>query len=263
MARVLDVAALLPHGALRAYVLGEGRGNDEATDDEIALMRDLAREAIEAGAVGISTTRTILHRAKDGELAAGTTAAAEELIAIGDALGRRRPPGVLGGQRHARPRRRDRPGWPRSPAGPTSRSPSRPCRPTSPPTCWRTWIDGALRGQPAGRLARPAGGRQAGVDPGRVRVELPPVRPPRRPTRRIADLPLDERLAAPARPPRCGPRSSPRTSQPTGPGGVPVRQLPQAVPARRPARLRAGPGGQRRRHRRARGPHRRSRSPTT
>src|SRR6202020_906535 len=42
--------------------------------------------AIEAGAVGISTTRTILHRAKDGELAAGTNAAAAELIGIGTAL---------------------------------------------------------------------------------------------------------------------------------------------------------------------------------
>jgi N-acyl-D-aspartate/D-glutamate deacylase len=86
MPRVLDVAALLPHGALRAYVLGEGRGNDVATDDELVMMHDLAREAVVAGAVGISTTRTILHRAKDGELAAGTTAAARELIAIGDAL---------------------------------------------------------------------------------------------------------------------------------------------------------------------------------
>ena len=86
MPRVLDVASLLPHGALRAYVLGEGRGNDEATDGEIEQMRDLAREAIEAGAVGISTTRTMLHRAKDGELAAGTNAAARELITIGDAL---------------------------------------------------------------------------------------------------------------------------------------------------------------------------------
>lgn len=86
MRRVMDVACLLPHGALRAYVLGEGRANDAATPEEIATMRDIARAAIEAGAVGISTTRTILHRAKDGELAAGTTAAADELIGIGDAL---------------------------------------------------------------------------------------------------------------------------------------------------------------------------------
>ena len=86
MPRVLDVAALLPHGALRAYVLGEGRANAPADPDEIMHMAKLAREAIDAGAIGISTTRTMLHRAKDGELAAGTTAVAEELIGIGSAL---------------------------------------------------------------------------------------------------------------------------------------------------------------------------------
>ena len=86
--RVLDVASLVPHGALRAYVLGEGRANDLANGDEIAEMAALVREAVQAGAIGASTTRTILHRAKDGELAAGTTAAADELIAIGEALGK-------------------------------------------------------------------------------------------------------------------------------------------------------------------------------
>ena len=87
-ARVLDVAALVPHGALRAYVLGEGRANDTATAEEIAEMAAIVREAVQAGAIGASTTRTILHRDKDGELAAGTNAAAEELIAIGEALGK-------------------------------------------------------------------------------------------------------------------------------------------------------------------------------
>ncbi len=87
MPRVLDVAALLPHGALRAYVLGANRPNEPATDAEVAAMAELAREAALAGAAGVSTTRTVLHRAKDGELAAGTTAAATELIAIGEALG--------------------------------------------------------------------------------------------------------------------------------------------------------------------------------
>lgn len=86
MPRVLDVAALLPHGALRAYVLGRGRPNDAATADEVAEMARLARRAVAAGAVGISTTRTMLHRAKDGELAAGTTAAPDELIALGETL---------------------------------------------------------------------------------------------------------------------------------------------------------------------------------
>ena len=86
MPRVLDVAAMVPHGALRAYVLGQGRGNDDASGDEIALMAKLAREAIEAGAVGVSTTRTVGHMAKDGQPAAGTFASAEELLAIGSAL---------------------------------------------------------------------------------------------------------------------------------------------------------------------------------
>lgn len=85
--RVLDVAALLPHGSLRAYVLGAGRPNDVATPEEIERMAALAHEAAQAGAMGVSTTRTMLHRAKDGELAAGTTAGAEELIGIGAALG--------------------------------------------------------------------------------------------------------------------------------------------------------------------------------
>ena len=82
------MASLVPHGALRAYVLGEGRANDVATREEIAEMATLVREAMQAGAIGASTTRTVLHRAKDGELAAGTTAAADELIAIGEALGK-------------------------------------------------------------------------------------------------------------------------------------------------------------------------------
>jgi N-acyl-D-amino-acid deacylase len=84
--RVLDVASLVPHGALRAYVLGEGRANDVASVEEIAEMATLVREAVRAGAIGASTTRTVMHRAKDGELAAGTTAAADELIGIGEAL---------------------------------------------------------------------------------------------------------------------------------------------------------------------------------
>jgi N-acyl-D-amino-acid deacylase len=88
MARAVDVSALVPHGAVRAYVMGDRGGqNAEATPDEIEAMAKVVREAVEAGAVGFSTTRTLLHRAKDGELAAGTTASADELIGIGRALG--------------------------------------------------------------------------------------------------------------------------------------------------------------------------------
>jgi N-acyl-D-amino-acid deacylase len=88
MPRAIDVSALVPHGAVRAYVMGDRGGrNAEATPDEIEAMSKVVREAVEAGAVGFSTTRTLLHRAKDGELAAGTTASADELIGIGRALG--------------------------------------------------------------------------------------------------------------------------------------------------------------------------------
>ena len=86
MPRVLDVAAMVAHGALRAYVMGCDRNNGDPSGDEIQLMAKLAREAVEAGAVGISTTRTLVHMAKDGQPAAGTFAKADELIAIGNAL---------------------------------------------------------------------------------------------------------------------------------------------------------------------------------
>jgi N-acyl-D-aspartate/D-glutamate deacylase len=89
MARVMDVAAQVPHGAVRAYVMGErGAANEEATEGDIAEMSRIVEEALRAGAIGFSTTRTLLHRAKDGELAAGTTASAAELTGIGEALGR-------------------------------------------------------------------------------------------------------------------------------------------------------------------------------
>ena len=86
MPRILDVAAMVPHGALRAYVLGGDRNNEAASDEDISLMAKLAAEAVDAGAVGVSTTRTLAHMAKDGSPAAGTFAAPEELIAIGMAL---------------------------------------------------------------------------------------------------------------------------------------------------------------------------------
>ena len=83
--RVLDIAAQVPHAALRAYVLGE-RAHDDATADEIAEMARLTREALEAGAVGFSTSRTMLHRSRHG-LVPGTHAPIDELMALGDAVG--------------------------------------------------------------------------------------------------------------------------------------------------------------------------------
>ena len=86
MPRVLDVAAQVPHCAIRAYVLGERAHDLEVTGEEIAEMARLTREAMRAGAVGFSTSRTILHRSRHG-LVPGTRSKPEELLAIGAALG--------------------------------------------------------------------------------------------------------------------------------------------------------------------------------
>src|SRR6476646_345981 len=75
--RVLDVAAQVPHAALRAYVLGE-RAHEDPDADDIAAMAKLTQQALEAGAVGFTTSRTILHRSKHG-LVPGTTATPDEL----------------------------------------------------------------------------------------------------------------------------------------------------------------------------------------
>jgi N-acyl-D-amino-acid deacylase len=85
--RVLDIAAQVPHAALRAYVLGERAHEDVADADELADMAKLAQAALEAGAVGFTTSRTILHRSKHG-LVPGTSALPDELLAIGEAIGR-------------------------------------------------------------------------------------------------------------------------------------------------------------------------------
>ena len=85
--RVLDVAAQVPHGSVRAYVMGDrGARNEAATPEYIAEMARLVGEGVKAGALGFSTSRTMLHRSKDGEPVPGTFANAEELIAIGRAM---------------------------------------------------------------------------------------------------------------------------------------------------------------------------------
>jgi len=87
MPRVLDVAAQVPHCAIRAYVLGRRAHDDDVTPAEIEEMSRLVREALEAGAIGFSTSRTILHRSKHG-LVPGTSSSPAELVGIGRALGR-------------------------------------------------------------------------------------------------------------------------------------------------------------------------------
>lgn len=84
----VDVGTQIPHGAVRAYVMGErGARNEKATPEDIEAMASIVREGLEAGALGFTTSRTILHRAKDGELVPGTHADDDEVLGIGRMLG--------------------------------------------------------------------------------------------------------------------------------------------------------------------------------
>ena len=83
----VDVGTQIPHGSVRAYVMGErGAKNEDASPEEIEAMAEIVQEAIAAGALGVSTSRTIGHRAMDGEPVPGTFAAEDELFAMGRAL---------------------------------------------------------------------------------------------------------------------------------------------------------------------------------
>lgn len=63
----IDVVAYVPHAALRVYVMGErGANREPATEGDLATMADLLDAAIDAGALGIATSRTLFHRSSDG-----------------------------------------------------------------------------------------------------------------------------------------------------------------------------------------------------
>ncbi len=83
----IDIAAYVGHGPVRAYVMGDrGARNEPATAADIAEMARIVRHAVEAGAVGFSSSRTLNHKARDGEPVPGTFAAQDELDGIADAL---------------------------------------------------------------------------------------------------------------------------------------------------------------------------------
>ena len=81
--RDIDVAAFLPHSPLRVYAMGSrGVDREPANDDDLVTMRRLAREAIEAGAIGFATSRLLIHKTASGEAIPSFDADAAELKAI-------------------------------------------------------------------------------------------------------------------------------------------------------------------------------------
>lgn len=83
----IDIAAQLPHAALRVFVMGErGANREPATPDDIAQMAALAELAMRSGALGFSTSRTLNHRTSDGQPTPTLTAAEDELMGIAMAL---------------------------------------------------------------------------------------------------------------------------------------------------------------------------------
>jgi N-acyl-D-amino-acid deacylase len=87
MPRAIDVATHVPHAAVRAYVMGE-RCNTDAlpTSDEVEQMAQIVSEGVAAGALGFSTSRTLLHKDIHGVDVPGTHAPKEEMLALGMAL---------------------------------------------------------------------------------------------------------------------------------------------------------------------------------
>jgi len=85
----VDIAAQLPHAALRVFVMGErGANREPATAEDIAAMASLAEQAVAAGALGFSTSRTLNHRTSDGQPTPTLTAGEDELTGIALGLAR-------------------------------------------------------------------------------------------------------------------------------------------------------------------------------
>ena len=81
--RDIDIAAYLPHSPLRVYAMGDrGAAREAANEDDLARMRLIAKEAIEAGALGFATSRTFIHRTAAGSQIPSFEASQAELEAV-------------------------------------------------------------------------------------------------------------------------------------------------------------------------------------
>src|SRR5918995_995776 len=199
MPRALDIGTQVPHGAVRAYVMGErGARNQPATSDDAARMAEIVREGIEAGALGVSTSRTIAHRAIDGEPVPGTFAAEDELFTLGRALAdadagvfELAPAGVLGEDLAAADREMD---WMRRLAAEIDRPVTfAMIQHDQDPDQWKRMLDLALEVYDRGVPIRPqVAGRPLGLLLGLQTFH--PLRD--RPSYQAIDpLPLDEKVA--------------------------------------------------------------------
>src|SRR5690348_3713974 len=199
MPRAIDVGTQVPHGAVRAYVMGErGAKNEPANADDIAAMAELVRDGIRAGALGFSTSRTIMHRAVDGEPVPGTFAAEDELFGIGQVLGELgtglfelAPAGVMGEDLLAPEREVD---WMRRLSLAIHRPVSFILEQYNPaPDQWRDLLKRAEDANAAGADLRP----QVAGRPLNMLVGFQTFHPfTWRPTyQRLADLPLAQRVA--------------------------------------------------------------------
>ena len=85
--RTIDIAAMVPHDPLRVFAMGERAVfNQPANEDDIAFMETLVKEAMEAGAIGISTGRSDFHKSSDGGWTPASEAGKDELEGLARAV---------------------------------------------------------------------------------------------------------------------------------------------------------------------------------
>ena len=196
----MDVAAQVPHGAVRTYVMGRrGAENEPATPEDIEAMASIVREGMESGALGFSTSRTLMHKAASGDPMPGTFAAEDELFGLGRVLGdldtgifELAPVGAAGEDAIGARKEMD---WMRKLSAEIGRPVSfAMLQVDAEPTLWRDLLDEAQQAVAEGAQVYPqTAGRPFGMLVGH-QTEYHPFRD--RPSyEALLELPFDERIA--------------------------------------------------------------------